>query len=218
MGSVVNGHLLLSARGTRGKLWDDALAREDNLALEYVDGALELFKKFDLPIPPECIKGRLMQAWYNVEPVGGVKGDRVCLSASRDGSKVDLAASDDGTGRQRWVMTPGDGDWYHIQVVGGLDRACAYLSVQEDGSKVDLWDVDDGSGRQRWTLSKGDDGGSWYIVQVSGGTAKGRTYLSAHADGSRLDLWSSDDGSGRQQWKLIPPRARQQEDNRIVSI
>jgi len=203
--SVVNGHVLLSKRGFRGGLWDDAMSREDNLALDYADGAFEHFKKFDLPIPPECVKTRAMQAWYNIRVLSGVKGGGAYLSSSQDATRIQLTPPDDEAGKQRWALTQGDGDWYHIQRIGSLPGAATYLSAHQNGSLVDFYDHDDGSGRQRWILAKGDENGTWYTIQAASGISCDRTYLSTHADGHKLDLWSSDDESGRQRWTLVPP-------------
>jgi len=181
------------------------MTREDNLALEYADGAFEHFKKFDLPIPPECVKTRAMQAWYNIRVLSGVRGGGAYLSSSQDATRIQLTPSDDEAGKQRWGLTQGDGDWYHIQRIGSLPGAATYLSAHQNGSLVDFYDHDDGSGRQRWILAKGDENGTWYTIQAVSGISCDRTYLSAHADGHKLDLWSSDDESGRQRWTLVPP-------------
>jgi hypothetical protein len=73
-------------------------------------------------------------------------------------SKVDLYYEDDGSGRQRWVLSPapsGLANTYTITVAGGRDASCGiYLSTgsQCTDTYVNLWTSDDGSGRQEWTL------------------------------------------------------------------
>ena len=94
---------------------------------------------------------------------GGVSGNRVFLSCTSDGSKVDLYCEDDGSGRQRWQFVPVSRskicNYYDIKVIGGVSGGCpgvpgnrVFLSCTDDGSKVDLWCADDDSGRQRWQL------------------------------------------------------------------
>jgi len=215
--SVANGHVLLTETGSRGRLWDDSVARENNLALDYASGAFEHFKKFDLPIPPECVKTRTMQAWYNIRVVSGVEVGKTFLSSCGNPPQMQLTSYGDEDGKQRWVLTQGDGGWYHIQQAGTFMGAAPYLSAHENGSLVDFWDTDDGSGRQRWILAKGDDDGTWYTIQVSSGISCDRTYLSAHQDGHKLDLWSSDDGSGRQRWALVPPGTAEDKEE-VISL
>ncbi|POZ60231.1 hypothetical protein [Chromobacterium alticapitis] len=41
-------------------------------------------------------------SYFNIKVVGGVNSGRVYLSCTADGAKVDLWATDDGSGRQRW--------------------------------------------------------------------------------------------------------------------
>jgi len=219
--SVVNGHVLLTKIGFRGRLWDEAKTREDNLALEFADGAFEHFKKFDLPIPPECVKARTMQAWYTIRVLGGVGLFKAFLGSAQDATNLQLTRYDDEARKQRWALTQGDGDWYHIQRMVDWPGTATYLSAQENGSLVDFWDQDDGSGRQRWILAKGDDPDfTWYTIQISSGISCDRKYLSTSADGNKIDLWDSDDGSGRQRWALLPPgkATDNEETEEIISI
>ncbi|KAF7323898.1 Ricin B-type lectin domain-containing protein [Mycena kentingensis (nom. inval.)] len=71
---------------------------------------------------------------------------------------TDLFGIDDGSGRQRWVLTPVSGiaNTYTIRVAGGRDASCGtFLSTGSACADtfVDLFTSDDGSGRQRWTLT-----------------------------------------------------------------
>ena len=88
----------------------------------------------------------------------GVTGEwdshrRRYLSVSDEtGNYGDLLPFDDGSGRQRWIISdaPGDGPFCHISIAGGVTSDGVLLNVIPDGSKVNLSNVDDGSGRQRW--------------------------------------------------------------------
>jgi hypothetical protein len=140
-------------------------------------------------VPPEYVPS-------HIRPVGGV-GEKYLLSCTEDGTKVDLYSFDDGSNRQKWEISKGDGDWYHIQVHGGTSGGRTLLSTVSDGTKVDLWNHDDGSGRQRWKIS---DQGDYYHIEVYAGVGGYRRLLSTVEDGSKVDLYDHDDGSGRQRW------------------
>jgi len=58
--SVRGGHLLLTADGARGRLWDNTRTREDNFALEFTPEAYGLLSKSDLPVPPECLRAHVL--------------------------------------------------------------------------------------------------------------------------------------------------------------
>jgi hypothetical protein len=64
-GSHPRGHMLLTADGSRGKLWDTSLSRQANLELDYTPEAYELLKSMDLPVPPECLRAHLQKVGGN---------------------------------------------------------------------------------------------------------------------------------------------------------
>lgn len=136
----------------------------------------------------------------------GVTGDRKYLSATADGTKVDLFTRDDGSGRQRWslVADPKGEDWHNIVVAGGVSGGRKYLSTTADGTKLDLYDRDDGSGRQRWFVGTFIDQG-YTLISIWTGVNGYRKYLSTNGDGTVIDLFDRDDGSGRQRWVLSIP-------------
>ena len=135
----------------------------------------------------------------------GLSSDRSLLSCTPDGVKVDLFNTDDGSGRQKWDITPVDGynDVYNIKVSAGNSTDRVFLSCTGDGVKVDLFNTDDGSGRQRWQfVPLSSNIPSYFQIKVVGGVDGGRVYLSCTGDGTKVDLWNPDDGSGRQRWQL----------------
>jgi hypothetical protein len=94
---------------------------------------------------------------YNFTVYGGTNPGEVYLSVAADGVGVDLAGSDDGSGRQRWSLVEIEEvysvvdipSYYQIQP---LSNPTAFLSCTADGTVVDLYGSDDGSGRQRWQV------------------------------------------------------------------
>ena len=139
---------------------------------------------------------------YNVRVFGGTK-DRVFLSCTHDGEKVDLWNKDDVSGRQRWFLINAADGSYNIQVFEGIKNDRRFLSCTDDGTKVDLWGTDDASGRQRWKFTfegTTKDGHSYYTITISGGVKGDRKYLSCTQDGTKVDLWKENDKSGRQLW------------------
>jgi len=52
-------HGLLTEEGARGRLWDPALSREDNMQLEYSASAGDIFKRCNLPVPQCLLHGSL---------------------------------------------------------------------------------------------------------------------------------------------------------------
>eukprot|EP00930_Biecheleria_cincta_P063003 TRINITY_DN4847_c0_g1_i2.p1 TRINITY_DN4847_c0_g1~~TRINITY_DN4847_c0_g1_i2.p1 ORF type:complete len:1357 (-),score=236.44 TRINITY_DN4847_c0_g1_i2:54-4124(-) len=48
--------------------------------------------------------GGATSSWFHIKVADGVTGKRVYLSATPDGSRLDLQPSDDGSGRQRWEI------------------------------------------------------------------------------------------------------------------
>ena len=139
--------------------------------------------------------------------VRGLDTSRNLLSCTDDGKLVDLWTGDDGSGRQKWQLSPVDGydDVYNIRIVKGINSSYTYLSATPDGTAVNLWPVDDGSGRQRWNIVPINDSSSnnTYLIEVYDGVSSGRKYLSSSVDGTIVNLWAEDDGSGRQEW-VIP--------------
>jgi len=139
--------------------------------------------------------------WYNIMLTGSMIRYRkdltlnnMYLSVTKDGKKMDLSNTDDGSGRQRWKINKLKDGHYNI-LVKCFEKKCVngtkrYLSTTESGATVDLWMKDDKSGRQRWKLF--DDrftpkptprptpnptpvpvrnlisGGGWKIIKVKG--------------------------------------------------
>jgi len=101
--------------------------------------------------------------WYNILLTGSMIRYRkdltlnnMYLSVSKDGKKVDLWNTDDGSGRQRWKIKKLKDGHYNI-LVKCFEKNCVngtrrYLSTTKSGATVALWIKDDKSGRQRWKL------------------------------------------------------------------
>ena len=151
-----------------------------------------------------------MLGFYNLQVLRGLSTNRSLLSCQA-GGVVDLWNTDDGSGRQRWVMNPVAGEpdnVYTFTVYGGTNPGEIYLSVAPNGSSVELAGSDDGSGRQRWALIELDEVvttieiPSYYQIKPLSNPA---AYLSCTADGTVVDLWNTDDGSGRQRWQVQGP-------------
>lgn len=139
----------------------------------------------------------------NIQALRGLTSSRSLLSC--DGSVVDLWDTDDGSGRQKWIIIPvtGHDGVFNIKVFGGNHTDKVFLSSNDDGSVVDLWNVDDASGRQRWQLLPVSSKIPQYFnIKVLTGVKGPKAYLSCSADGRTVDLWSNDDGSGRQRWQV----------------
>jgi len=99
---------------------------------------------------------------YHIKVSGGTRdgfeGEQL-LSTTGDGRHVDLYREDDGSGRQKWKITPIEGDTeghVHIHISGGTSGGWGgeqLLSTTRDGGHVDLYSHDDDSGRQKWKIS-----------------------------------------------------------------
>lgn len=94
---------------------------------------------------------------YNFTVYGGTNPGELYLSVASDGSSVDLAGSDDGSGRQRWTLIEIENEYGTVDIpsyyqIKPLSNPNSYLSCTADGTVVDLWGSDDGSGRQRWQI------------------------------------------------------------------
>jgi len=142
--------------------------------------------------------------WMYIYAVGGDTVQHLSVTASSD---VTFAASDDETGKQRWIFEQSETEgWYTIEISGGISEVDSnlrkYLSVGQDTGKapyVNMWHADDGSGRQRWLLKKGD--GDWYNIEIVGGVSGGYKFLSTDENGSFI-LSDVDDGTGKQRWNV----------------
>lgn len=136
----------------------------------------------------------------NIRPKGGSTDGKYTYLSRSILPKVDLWSSDDGSGRQKWVIetvgTSAKGPVVHIKTIEGERKHC-FMSCDEHGGKVNLWTEDDNSGRQKWVLH--DLGNGLYNILPEGGTNDG--ILSCSADGY-ANLCKEDDGSGRQQWSI----------------
>ena len=94
-----------------------------------------------------------------VQANGKKHNQRTWLSTDKNGSKVDLWWSDDGSGRQQWQFTrvPGKTDQYVITNTKGKKSSQKRRTVSTPKcgrNYVDLWKKDDGSGKQRWKLTQ----------------------------------------------------------------
>jgi hypothetical protein len=149
-----------------------------------------------------------MLGYFNLQVLRGLSTNRSLLSCQAAGL-VDLWITDDGSGRQRWVMNPVQGapaNVYTLTVYGGTNFGETYLSAEPDNG-VGLAMSDDGSGRQHWSLIELDEVAltgipSYYQIQP---LSDPTSFLSCKADGSLVDLNASDDGSGRQRWQIQGP-------------
>ena len=96
---------------------------------------------------------------YTIATYKGTDSGKSFLGVAADNMTVELQASDDGSGRQRWKLVPVDSvasvleipSYYLIESVLKSGQSGDCLSCTEDGTRVDLW-FDDGSGRQRWQV------------------------------------------------------------------
>ncbi|MEQ1765232.1 MAG: hypothetical protein ABL984_19040, partial [Pyrinomonadaceae bacterium] len=142
---------------------------------------------------------------YYIVVGGGTAADRKYLSASSDGTKVSLAAEDDGSGRQRWLLNsfafgqPGSFR-YRISVSNGVESGRRFLSTTPDGGTVDLFTRDDNSGRQQWSLNVPD--GVKFNIRISGGTPADRALLGKTERQDINTLYAADDNSGGQRWTI----------------
>jgi hypothetical protein len=150
-----------------------------------------------------------MIGYFNLQVLRGLSTNRSLLSCTATGV-VDLWNTDDGSGRQRWVMNPVQGqpaNVFTIAVYGGTNPGCTYLSTAS-GNSVTLVPSDDGSGGQWWNMVEVDavvvtiEIPSYYQLQP---VAAPTMFLSCSEDGSVVDLWNVDDGSGRQRWQVQGP-------------
>jgi hypothetical protein len=141
---------------------------------------------------------------HNLQILRGLTTTRSLLSCTADGTKVDLFNVDDGSGRQRWLFDPVEGEIFHIIASGGLTSDRKLLSCTADGTKVDLFPIDDHSGRQGWQVVPVPNSPTCntFNIIASGGLTSGRKFLSCTADGTKVDLFNVDDGSGRQRWQI----------------
>lgn len=97
-------------------------------------------------------------------------GSRSFLSCSSDpkNSTVDLWTSNDGSGRQVWVLTPATSpNSYVVSAKGGRGNGPNLLSASQDGKRVGLYAKNDGSGRQVWDIKQVS--GNTFEVSISGG-------------------------------------------------
>lgn len=127
------------------------------------------------------------------------------MSAAADGRKVSLAASDDGSGRQRWMVSavpvasgPIPRYKYQTMLPAGTFREMKYLSTSADGSVVDLYNKDDGSGRQNWVMDVPD--GVRLSISISGGISTGKQVLGKSAGERAIDLYTAANSSSSQRW------------------
>ena len=157
-------------------------------------------------------------AYYHIYPLGGVRqffydeeqlhGNRIYLSCTPNGGKVDLWFEDDETGRQKWILqyvgyndANGNGIYY-IKIRNGTDNNVRYLSVQSDGINTELIDGDGGLNKlQEWILEQVTNE-EWFYIYTNAFPIVYHRYLSANNSNLRVDLAQADDGSGRQRWIL----------------
>jgi hypothetical protein len=103
-----------------------------------------------------------------------------CAASATDYS-VGTSQKDDGSGLQRWLLTPVGPDTYAVTSVGH-PGAVKNLSCAASGGKVDLYVKDDKSGRQRWTFLRVADG--VFTVSVEKGLASPASkFLTFSGDG-----------------------------------
>jgi len=108
-----------------------------------------------------CDNGEM---WIKV--FGGVtdwSAESSFLSVGAHTDGVFLYDHDDGSGRQRWLISPCEGcgpDEVNIKVAGGTYKGLmdwdvpVYLSTSKSGNSIDVHWEDDASGRQRWKLEQ----------------------------------------------------------------
>lgn len=74
---------------------------------------------------------------YNV--LVSCANDTWYLSAAAEGRAVELTASDDGSGRQRWVFREVSDELYSVRVVGGKADERVFLGIEDDASQVRMY-------------------------------------------------------------------------------
>lgn len=101
--------------------------------------------------------------------VATIKSAGQYLSCTKQGTSrvVEAVPKDDGSGRQRWLLTPVGPDTYVVTTTASGRAAANTLSCSAAGGRVDLYGKDDGSGRQHWTFLK--MGGNRFTVSVNKG-------------------------------------------------
>lgn len=122
------------------------------------------------------------------------------------GKAIDCFTTDDGSGRQRWVLEPaGDG----LVLIRTAEPARDGSIVAAGAAGVEL-----ASGAtQKWAFRR--QGAGWSIEAAGAGEFR---FLSAHADGwdNNVDLWKEVGPEGRQTWQVravpavrtqVPPEA-----------
>lgn len=104
--------------------------------------------------------------------------------------KVDLTATDDGSGRQLWVLEDQPGGGCTIKTYAGRNEdSGTYLSVNTKGGDIGLHITNDGSGRQMWWLDDVEGNGKEIVVRVSWGRERGQgSVLSREAGGKDVTL------------------------------
>lgn len=131
------------------------------------------------------------------------------LSTTSDGRKVDIWYRDDGSGRQRWVLTrlPRMKDVFKIRIQKGTRGGFGgeqLLSTPSDGHKIDLYSHDDNSGRQKWYLENIKGTKHFHIRVWNGVRSKyNGLYLTANKSGSNVYLGPKSLNS-RSKWEVIP--------------
>ncbi len=78
-----------------------------------------IIKKMDFGVP-----------YYHIMISGGVRGSKRYLSSTNNGGKIDLHNRDDGSGRQRWIITNGEAGTKIIKIFAGITPANKRLLVR----------------------------------------------------------------------------------------
>lgn len=119
------------------------------------------------------------------------------LSVPGDGSRADLHAIDDGSGRQRWKLERVTGDVYSLAITQGVPNDKRYLSASSSGRSTALGATV--GALQKWRVLRHVDGS--YTISLSRPLDSRRQFLGVDESGQAL-LFASDEGTGRQRWYL----------------
>lgn len=152
-----------------------------------------------------------MTAYYTIQILQGLTSDRSFLSCRPDGT-VDLWNEDDGSGRQRWVLTELGPQGRHGEMTYLIS---VYAGVTSTGAIYLAWGANGQVGLQAPVYGPGG-WGQWAVEPVSADDPPPSDFhiqpffdrsqfLSCRSDGTLVDLWGEDDGSGRQRWQLQGP-------------
>ena len=108
-----------------------------------------------------------------------------CFLSTGENGGVGLWYQDDGSGRQKWILVPVEGDNsgnYYIKVYQGVNNQKRFLSVVGE-SKVDITEKPMSQNRSLWQISKSSTG--YHYITLD----EGRQYLYSDGDLVKI-MWT----------------------------